>query len=71
MTEGQRSDGERVGLCHGCRHARRLTSAKGSVFYLCSRARHDPAFREYPPLPVRTCEGYELSDEGEKRSPDR
>jgi hypothetical protein len=48
----------RVGLCVGCRHARRLVSAKGSVFYRCGRAQHDPRYADYPPLPVRACPGF-------------
>jgi hypothetical protein len=50
---------DRVGLCASCRHARRITSSKGSVFFLCERAKNDPRFRKYPPLPVRACPGHE------------
>lgn len=57
------SEGERVGLCVRCTHARRQESAKGSVFWLCQRARHDPRFRRYPPLPVRACPGFEARDD--------
>jgi len=53
------SERARVGLCVDCRHARRLESAKGSVFYQCERARHDPAYRPYPPVPVHACPGFE------------
>ncbi|MFN8547680.1 MAG: hypothetical protein U0527_06840 [Candidatus Eisenbacteria bacterium] len=49
----------RVGLCAGCRHARRIESGKGSTFWLCERAENDPRFRKYPPLPVWSCPGYE------------
>jgi len=48
----------RVGLCLRCMHARRQESAKGSVFFRCLRARDDPRFRPYPPLPVRACPGF-------------
>ena len=49
----------RVGLCSVCRHARRITSAKNSVFWLCERAASDARLRKYPPLPVRACVGHE------------
>jgi hypothetical protein len=49
----------RVGLCSTCRHARVQKSAKGSVFWRCSRAADDPRFRPYPPLPVTSCPGFE------------
>jgi len=38
---------------------RRVETARGSVFYLCERAAHDPHFPKYPPLPVVRCSGYE------------
>jgi hypothetical protein len=49
----------RVGLCSACRHARVQKSAKGSVFWRCSRAATDPRLRPYPPLPVAACPGFE------------
>lgn len=49
----------RVGLCWDCRWARRVTSSRGSVFYLCRRAETDPAYPKYPPLPRLRCAGYE------------
>jgi hypothetical protein len=49
----------RAGLCAGCQHARRIESSRGSIFYLCLRAEYDPAFKKYPQLPVRSCEGFE------------
>ncbi len=52
----------RTGLCVDCAHARRVESAKGSVFYQCRRARDDARFRDYPPLPVRACVGFEAND---------
>jgi len=48
-----------VGLCAGCLHAKRIVSAKGSVFWLCGRSERDPRFPKYPRLPVLSCEGYE------------
>jgi hypothetical protein len=50
---------ERLGLCADCAHARRIESSRGSLFYMCLRAEQDPAFRKYPTLPVRECEGYD------------
>jgi len=46
------------GLCASCRHARVQESARGSRFWRCGLAETDPAFRRYPPLPVRACPGY-------------
>jgi len=49
----------RVGLCVRCRHARRIVSAKGSVFFMCQLASTDPRFPKYPRLPVLSCPGHE------------
>ena len=49
----------RVGLCAACRFARVQKSAKGSVFWRCSRAAQDDRLLPYPPLPVRACVGFE------------
>lgn len=51
----------RVGLCSACAHARVQKSAKGSVFWRCSRAADESAYLPYPPLPVRACPGFEPS----------
>ena len=63
-----RVDGDAVGLCGACAHARRITSARGSVFWRCARSATDPRFAKYPALPVRACAGFEASarrdDEG-------
>lgn len=48
----------RAGLCPVCRHARRVGSARGSVFLLCQLARSDPRFSKYPRQPVFECAGY-------------
>ncbi len=48
-----------VGLCVGCIHAKRIVSAKRSVFWFCGRSEWDPRFPKYPRLPVLSCEGYE------------
>jgi len=52
----------RVGLCASCRFAARQRNARGSHFWRCRRADTDPAFRRYPPLPVRSCPGFESGD---------
>jgi len=60
-------DGAGVGLCATCAHARRVTSARRSVFWLCGRAATDPRLTRYPRLPVLRCPGYERAagpDEG-------
>jgi hypothetical protein len=49
----------RVGLCSTCRFAVVQENAKGSAFWRCSRARSDPRFAPYPPLPVQACPGFE------------
>jgi hypothetical protein len=51
------------GLCRDCRHARLLTSDKGSQFWQCQRSFSDPSFPKYPRLPVRDCRGYETKAE--------
>ena len=49
----------RHSLCDACLHVRTVTSARGSVFLLCARARTDARFPKYPPQPVARCEGFE------------
>jgi hypothetical protein len=48
-----------VGLCADCKHARSVTSDRGSVFYLCTLSAVDPQFAKYPQLPVLACPGYD------------
>lgn len=57
-SHGMTRERRLAGLCADCAHARRVESARGSVFYLCQRAAFDPAFPKYPQLPVSTCAGY-------------
>ncbi len=52
-----------AGLCSDCEHARRVTSARGSVFFLCAMHDRDPRFAKYPRLPVLRCSGYRKSGE--------
>jgi hypothetical protein len=46
------------GLCGRCRHARRVPSDRGRVFYLCGLSAIDSRFPKYPRLPVLRCEGF-------------
>jgi hypothetical protein len=50
-----------VGLCSGCRYVQRVSSDRGSTFYLCRRAADDEYFSRYPRLPVVHCPGFEPS----------
>ena len=47
------------GLCDLCCHARRITSARGSLFTLCERSQTDRRYPRYPNLPVLACAGFE------------
>jgi ADP-ribose pyrophosphatase len=53
------SDAARVGLCWDCRWARRVTSGRGALFFLCRRAETDALYPKYPALPRWRCAGYE------------
>lgn len=55
--------GDAVGLCRRCVWARRVETARGSVFRLCRRHRSDPTYRKYPRLPVIRCPGFEAGSE--------
>ncbi|HEY3043365.1 MAG TPA: hypothetical protein VGJ39_05040 [Vicinamibacterales bacterium] len=57
MTNRAITDGS-IGLCAQCQHVERITSARGSTFYLCRLSTTDPRFPKYPMLPVLTCDGY-------------
>jgi hypothetical protein len=50
-----------AGLCATCRHMRRVSSRRGSVFFLCERANSDSRYARYPKLPVVRCPGFELA----------
>lgn len=56
--KGPRLPPAHPGLCADCVHARRVESARGSVFWLCRRSAEDAAYRKYPRLPVRECSGF-------------
>ena len=47
-----------AGLCERCVHARRVTSSRASVFYMCRLSATDPTFAKYPRLPVLHCSGF-------------
>ena len=51
------------GLCGRCRHARTITSRRGSMFWLCDRSGRDPDYPRYPRLPVVRCPGFEVAGE--------
>ncbi|HXW58744.1 MAG TPA: hypothetical protein VEJ23_04610 [Solirubrobacteraceae bacterium] len=51
-----------AGLCDSCEHQVQVPNTRGSVFSLCARSRHDPAYPRYPRLPVLSCSGYEPRD---------
>jgi hypothetical protein len=59
------------GLCAICRHARVVTSVRGSRFLACDRSKSDPAYPRYPRLPVLSCAGVEaLSEPPSGREPE-
>lgn len=49
-----------TGLCDTCAHQKLIRNTRGSTFSLCERSKVDPAYRKYPPVPVRRCAGHEL-----------
>ena len=59
---------DRAGLCATCRHARRITSDRGSIFVLCTYSSIDRAFPKYPRLPMRVCRAYARNDDDLSRS---
>jgi hypothetical protein len=64
MVSERERDWGQAGLCAGCRHSRRMTSDRGSVFWFCELSKEDARFVKYPRLPVRVCAGYERVDQG-------
>jgi hypothetical protein len=58
MKEPPRPASE-VGLCARCAFARIQRNPRGNTFWRCALADSDPRFRRYPPLPVRTCAGFQ------------
>lgn len=49
----------RRGLCPECSFVRQIVSAKGSVFWMCEKARENERFPRYPVQPRLVCEGFE------------
>jgi hypothetical protein len=47
-----------AGLCDSCVHQKLIANTRGSTFSLCLKAREDPAFANYPRIPVVACPGY-------------
>ncbi|HUA17787.1 MAG TPA: hypothetical protein VMU80_21920 [Bryobacteraceae bacterium] len=62
MTKQADRDVERAGLCATCVNVRRVTSDRGSVFYLCELSKTDARFPKYPRLPVVSCTGYQSTE---------
>jgi hypothetical protein len=60
MDDKESAENRRItaGLCSDCLQARRLESARGSVFILCNLSLSDPRFPKYPRLPILSCDGY-------------
>jgi hypothetical protein len=56
-SDGQARGGS-AGLCDRCVHVQQITSARGSIFYLCRLSITDARFPRYPRLPVLACPGY-------------
>jgi hypothetical protein len=52
----------RAGLCDACVQQQLVRNTRGSEFSLCRRSRTDPAYPKYPPIPVRSCPGFEPRD---------
>jgi len=62
MAKAREPDGTeetRVGLCARCAHAAPQTNARGSRFWRCLRAEHDPRYARYPAVPVQACPGFD------------
>lgn len=53
------NDQARAGLCATCRHARRIDTCRGPVYWMCRRSETESKFVKYPRLPVSACPGFE------------
>jgi hypothetical protein len=58
----ERAAAPNPGLCQTCQHARRIRSARGSVFWHCGAHKQNPAMQKYPSLPVLRCPAYAPSE---------
>ena len=65
MSDEPNPDSKSVGLCARCKHVRIIRSDRGSIFYLCRRSATDPAYPQYPRLPVLNCRGQEAQEKGD------
>ena len=54
----------RAGLCGQCKHARVITSDRGSQFLRCDYAAVDPSYPKYPRLPVLACDAFVVRVDG-------
>lgn len=57
--DAPRQPDPRRGLCPQCAFVREIVSAKGSVFWMCEKARENERFPRYPVQPRLVCEGFE------------
>ncbi len=55
--------GAEPGLCALCRHASTNVTRRGTAYLRCTRAAWDDRLSKYPTLPVRSCVGYEPTQE--------
>ena len=54
------SERREAGLCASCVWVRTVENSRGSRFFLCGMAKHDPTFPKYPRLPVVDCRAFEV-----------
>ena len=66
MNDSSGSRQVEAGLCASCTHVKRITSSRGTTFYMCQLSAIDPRFPKYPRLPVVTCEGYTLDTDAHR-----
>jgi hypothetical protein len=51
-----------AGLCDTCAHQKLIHTTRGTTYSMCLRHRTEPErYPKYPPLPVRSCAGHEVS----------
>jgi hypothetical protein len=63
VTDDDRKELFRAGLCFTCAYARRVESARGALFYRCGYSDIDPSFSKYPQLPMLECPAYERAEQ--------
>lgn len=57
-----RAGPEWPGLCSTCRHAHRIQTGRGNIYWRCRLSESDGRFPRYPVLPVLACIGHELME---------